>query len=37
MPHRRINKYERKATRLLLIVAAVAIALIILMMFAMGR
>jgi hypothetical protein len=35
--HRRIDKYTRKATRLLLIVAAVAVALIVLMMFTMGR
>lgn len=34
---RQIRKYTRRATRLLLIVAAVAIALIVLMMFAPGR
>lgn len=34
---RQIGKYTRRATRLLLIVAAVAIALIVLMMFAPGR
>lgn len=37
VPHRRIDKYARRATRLLLIVAAVTVALIVLMMFAMGR
>jgi len=35
--HRRVDKYARSATRLLLIVAAVVTALVVLMMFAMGR
>jgi len=37
MSQRQIRKYTRRATRLLLIVAAIAISLIVLMMFAMGR
>lgn len=37
MPHRRIRKYERRATRLLLMLAAVAVGLIVLMMFVLGR
>ena len=36
MPRRRIRKYTRPATRVLLIVAAVVIAFILLMVFALG-
>jgi hypothetical protein len=36
MPRRRIRKYTRPATRVLLIVAAVVISFIVLMVFALG-
>ena len=36
MPRQRIRKYSRRATRVLLIVAAVVISFILLMVFALG-
>lgn len=36
MPQRRIRKYTRSATRVLLIVAAIVISFILLMLFAIG-
>ncbi len=37
MPRRRIRKYSRSATRILLILSAIFLAFIVLMVFALGR